>query len=150
MSRWALSRRPAPWLVGMVLGLSLLACGGRITPPARLLRRRDLLSLTAVIDTSGNVQGRPQYWASLAEIDTAATFLGSYAISAKTSSDCCEYEFRASNDTSWESATRLRQSATPGGTNQGILRSRDRETPGIQLGGNMRQVWKWKEKLGAE
>ena len=59
--------------------------------------------------------GVDQFYQSLSSADSIAIALGSYSVSVKASSDCCQFEFSVLNDSGWESATRFRKAATPGG-----------------------------------
>jgi len=94
--------------------------------------------------------GVDQFYHSLSSADSIAIALGSYSVAVKSSSDCSELEFSVQNDSTWESATRFRKAATPGGLHQAILPNRLRGGPGIQLGGNMHEHWTWKEKCNKE
>jgi hypothetical protein len=92
--------------------------------------------------------GVDQFWNSIATVDVAGEFLGTYAIRV-TSDTCCDsFHFHAWNSTSWESGTRFRRGEVPGGTHRGILPSRKRGAPGIQLGGTIEEHWEWDETAG--
>jgi hypothetical protein len=96
------------------------------------------------------VYGVDQFYHSISSADSIAIALGSYSVTVKSSSDCGEFDFSVLNDSTWESATRFRKATTPGGQHQAILSNRVRGGPGIQLGGNMREHWTWKEICNKE
>jgi RHS repeat-associated protein len=85
--------------------------------------------------------------------DWTAAFLGSYHTEVyierqgpNQENKCpCIYEFTVSNTSGWESATRYRKGIKPGAPHRGILQDRERDGPGIALGGNLKEEWKWKE-----
>lgn len=91
------------------------------------------------------VYGVDQFYSSISSVDSVAIALGSYSVAVKSSRDCCTLEFTVENDATWESATRFRKAAKPGGLHQPTISNRARNGSGIQLGGNMHSTWKWKE-----
>ena len=82
-----------------------------------------------------------KYYESLKTGD-ATLFLGSYHVDARVTRDNPNrIQFTVTNVSGWESATRTR------GNDKSILEDRERGGPGIHLGGNMKQTWKWSEAL---
>lgn len=94
------------------------------------------------------IYGRREFWTSLKEVDSAAIFLGSYSVTV-VADGCCKFDFTVKNTSSWESATRFRKGASPGGQHRGIIQNHPRNAPGhLHLGGNMSQTWSWSEYQG--
>jgi RHS repeat-associated protein len=77
----------------------------------------------------------PQFWDSLAKVDKAFLFLGSYHCKASYGSG--DLMITVTNTTGWQSGTRFRRG------NKGILEDRKRGSPGIQLGGNIKQTFRF-------
>jgi hypothetical protein len=96
------------------------------------------------------VYGQKEFYDGLKQGNIATSFLGSYATQVSLSSqtpDSVTIDFEVNNTTSWESGTRLRKAAKPGGPHQAIIPSRARGSGGIALGGNFTQIWRWSETL---
>ena len=118
-------------------------------------RVRDLAREEASKGTLTKVQktwvyGQKEFYDGLKQGNIATSFLGSYATQVSLSSqtaDSFTIDFEVSNPTSWESGTRLRKAAKPGGPHQAIIPSRARGSGGIELGGNFTQIWRWSETL---
>jgi hypothetical protein len=94
------------------------------------------------------VYGQREFWTGLTEGNWCTSFLGSYDVTVEIvqgKGGKCVNKFTVTNKTSWESGTRLRKAAQPGGQHQPIIPNRDRGGAGIHLGGNMRQEWHWEE-----
>jgi hypothetical protein len=94
--------------------------------------------------------GQKEFYDSLKQSNFATLFLGSYQTQVSLSSqaaDSVTVEFEVTNTSSWESGTRLRKAAQPGGVHQAIIPSRERGSGGIELGGNFAQIWRWSETL---
>ena len=81
------------------------------------------------------------YVSSLEEV-SPLLFLGSYQIQAEvTPEQPNEIQFKVTNVTGWESGSRLM------GNDRSILPDRERGGPGLHLGGNMYETWRWSEPL---
>jgi hypothetical protein len=94
------------------------------------------------------VYGQKEFYDDIRERNGVTAFLGTYytvvdvVYDAKTGT--ATYTFTVTNQTSWESGTRFRKAAKPGGPHQGIIPNKVRGT-GIKLGGNLNEVWTWRE-----
>jgi|GEM_PF-2374388 len=81
--------------------------------------------------------------------NVATSFLGSYdgVVQVIQNDDgTVSLEFTVKNDTSRESATRLRKAEKPGGDHRGIVPNVKRNE-GIHLGENMHEQWQWTEDI---
>jgi len=98
--------------------------------------------------THGWTYGTDAFWKGVETLDVVTSFLGSYetTVTWKTSADgTVIYTYTVTNTTSWESASRLRKAAKPNGEHRGIIDNRNRGDKGIELGGNITEVWTWWE-----
>jgi hypothetical protein len=94
--------------------------------------------------------GQQAFYDGLKQGNLATSFLGSYNTKAFLTAgpnNTVILDLEVENVTSWESGTRLRKAATPGGSHQGIIPNRSRGGAGLHLGGNMTQYWNWSETL---
>ena len=94
--------------------------------------------------------GQKEFYDGIKQGNLATSFLGSYHTKVSLSSqtaDSVTVNFEVTNATSWESGTRLRKAAKPGGAHQGVIPSRERGSGGIELGGTHTQIWRWSETL---
>jgi RHS repeat-associated protein len=95
--------------------------------------------------------GVDQAFTTLKDRDKVAAFLGSYHIHvdiacAKDNPKAGTFSFIVSNTTGWESGTRFRKAGAGGGQHLGVIKDRLRGGPGIQVGGTIKEIWKWQEK----
>ena len=86
------------------------------------------------------------FYQGVRDFDLATSFTGSYNV--RVDIDCreCLLKFKVTNTSGWASGTRLRKAATPGGIHQSVIDDRQRGDPGVALGGNISEEWKWEEK----
>jgi RHS repeat-associated protein len=93
--------------------------------------------------------GQAQFYQGVKELNIITSFLGSYSIQVDVtynSNGTATYTYTVTNTSSWESATRLRKAATPGGEHQGIIPNSQRGD-GLRLGGNLNETWTWTETV---
>jgi hypothetical protein len=91
--------------------------------------------------------GQKEFYDGVSQANVATSFLGSYSTVvdiAYNSNGTATLTYTVSNTTGWESGTRLRKAASPGGQHQAIIPDKARGE-GIHLGGNVKQVWTWTE-----
>jgi hypothetical protein len=79
--------------------------------------------------------GVDEAYKTLMEMDKAFAFLGSYRITITYSGE--NMKVVVTNTTGWQSGTRFRVAAQPGGQHRGILDDRQLGSGGIELGGNI-------------
>ncbi|MRG44183.1 hypothetical protein GFS24_03610 [Chitinophaga sp. SYP-B3965] len=95
--------------------------------------------------------GQNAFYAGIKENNVATSFLGSYVTYVEMVYDAkngtATYTFTIENTTGWESGTRLRKAAPGKTVHQGIIPDRVRGAPGVRLGGNLKQVFTWKETI---
>ena len=93
--------------------------------------------------------GQKQFYDGASQGDVATSFLGSYTTVVsivRHTNGTATFNYTVSNTTGWESGTRLRKAAKPGGQHQAIIPDKARGE-GINLGGNVKQVWTWSETV---
>lgn len=91
--------------------------------------------------------GQKEFYDGISQGNVATSFLGSYTTVvniAYNGNGTATLTYKVSNTTGWESGTRLRKAARPGGQHQAIIPDKARGG-GINLGGNIKQVWTWTE-----
>ena len=95
------------------------------------------------------VYGQKEFYDGVNGANVATSFLGSYTTTVDVvvnSSGIATYTYNVQNTTGWESGTRLRKASKSGGQHQAIIPDKQRGT-GIRLGGNLQQVWTWRETI---
>ena len=86
------------------------------------------------------------FYNGVSSLDLATSFVGGYDVKVDIDPASCSLKFDVHNVSGWESATRLRKSAKPGGQHQAIIPDHNRGDSGVlSIGGDMTEDWIWKE-----
>lgn len=91
----------------------------------------------------------PEFIDGVVTMNEVTSFLGSYhtAIDIQDNHNgTYTLKYTVSNNSGWESATRLRVSHKPGGPHEGIIPDCDRDAA-LGLGGTISEKWTWSETI---
>lgn len=93
--------------------------------------------------------GQDEFYDGVKEMNTATSFLGSYATEVKITDNhngTYTLNYTVSNSSGWESATRLRKDNDHNGTHDAIIPDSERGA-GVSLGGTIKENWIWSETI---
>lgn len=94
--------------------------------------------------------GQGEFYDGISNGNFVTAFLGSYSVKVTTSSTSNGYQlnFRVTNTSSWDSATRFRIDNDGDGVHDGVFPNTDRNNNNdLSTGGNFTQNWNWSEPL---
>ncbi len=98
-------------------------------------------------ESHGWKYGQKEFYDGINQGNVATSFLGSYTTVvdiAYNGDGTVTLNYSVSNVSGWESGTRLRKDHDNNGNHDAIIPNKQRGT-GINLGGNVKQVWTWSE-----
>ncbi len=93
--------------------------------------------------------GQKEFYEGISESNIATSFLGTYTTNVSivpVNDKTYTLKFSVTNTSGWESATRLRRDMNHDGAHDSIIPDKMRGT-GIKLGGNLKQIWTWEERI---
>ena len=93
--------------------------------------------------------GVPEFFDGIINMNEVTSFLGSYNTGITIEDNhngTYTLNYTVSNNSGWESATRLRVAHTAGGPHEGIIPNCDRDAT-LGLGGTISEKWTWSETI---